>query len=109
MCNDMPRSSRLKGLFYAAEGRQVAQLANGGKDEGKCSLLGAFQRLGRCNPHTFACLQPVMRSLLFCRRGGNKEVGVKTFRHPLGRNPVGVVTQVVGRQPELFSLGQLNQ
>ena len=109
MCNDMPRSSRLKGLFYAAEGRQIAQLANGGKNEGKCSLLGAFQRLGRCNPHPFACLQPIMRGLLFCRRGRNKEVGVKTFRHSLGRNPVGEVAQVVGRQPELFNLGQLNQ
>src|SRR6266853_2104565 len=101
MCNDMPRSSRLKGLFYAAESRQIAQLANGGKDEGKCSLLGARQCLCRCNPDTFACLQPVMRGLLFCRSGRNKEVGVKTFRHPLGRNPVGEVTQVVRRQPEL--------
>src|SRR5947209_19928177 len=102
MCRDVPGSSRLKDLFYAAESRQVAQLVNGGKNEGKCSLLAACQCLGRRNPYTFACLELVVRGLLFCRGGRNKEVGIKTFRHPLGRNPVGVVAQVGVRQPENY-------
>src|SRR5437763_14258020 len=99
MRNDVPGSSRLEGLFYAAESCQVAQLVDSGKDEGKCSLLAACQGPGRCNPHTFACLQVVVRGLLFCRCGCNKEVGIKTFRHALGGNPVGEVAQVVGCQP----------
>src|SRR2546421_11377328 len=106
MCSDVPGGSRLKGLFYAAESRQIAQLVNGGKNEGKCSLLAACQCLGRCNPYTFACLELVVGGLLFWGGGRDKEVGIKTFRHPLGRNPVGEVAQVVGRQPEIFSSGQ---
>src|ERR1051326_260994 len=107
-CNDVPGGGRFKGLFYAAESRQFAQLANSGKNEGKCSLLGARQSLGGCNPHTFACLQLIMRGLLFCRCGRNKEVGVKTFRHTLGRNPVGEIAQVIGCQPEFFNPCQFN-
>src|SRR5205823_998265 len=104
-CNDMPGGGRFKGLFYAAESRQLAQLANSGKNEGKCSLLGVRQGLGGCNPHTFARLQPVMRGLLSCWRGRNKKVGVKTFWHSLGRNPVGEIAKVIGCQPELFNTG----
>ena len=89
----------------AGEAAQVLERDLG--DVHQLQITGPCHRLGGCQPQLLHRLGAVFLCGLASGRLGDEEAGVEDLGQAFGRDPMGVVSQPVGRQPHVEAVADL--